>query len=87
MREVVIDGNNLRLEDAIDLSKGMARAVISDKSLNEMSASRLAVEQIIQSDKVVYGINTGFGAMSKVRIDGGDLEDLQTNLMILKIYY
>ena len=81
VREVVIDGNNLRLEDAIDLSRGMARAVISDKSLNEMSVSRLAVEQIIQSDKVVYGINTGFGAMSKVRIDGGDLEDLQTNLI------
>ena len=31
--------------------------------------------------EVVYGINTGFGAMSSVRISGSDLDDLQTNLI------
>ena len=81
MRAVEIDGNNLNLEDAIALSNGMAIAHLSDESMNTMSASRSAIEQIIQSDEVVYGINTGFGAMSSIRIDGNDLEDLQTNLI------
>ena len=81
MREVVIDGNQLNLEDAVALSYGKAKGVISDKSWNSMSDSRSAVEQIIRSDEVVYGINTGFGAMSSIRIDGDDLEDLQTNLI------
>ena len=61
--------------------KGPCRAKISDKSMKAMSASRQAIEKIIQSDEVVYGINTGFGAMSSVRISGSDLDDLQTNLI------
>ena len=81
MRDVAIDGIGLNLEDAVALSLGMARATLSDKAIHSMSASRSAIEQIIQSDKVVYGINTGFGAMSSVRIDGNDLEDLQANLI------
>mgnify|MGYP001164910661 CR=1 FL=1 len=81
VREVVIDGNQLNLEDAVALSYGKAKAVISDKSWNSMSDSRSAVEQIIRSDEVVYGINTGFGAMSSIRIEGDDLEELQTNLI------
>ena len=87
MRDVEIDGHTLSLEDAVALSHEhpthgmMARAVLSDQSMVTMSASRAAIENIIQSDDVVYGINTGFGAMSSVRIDGNDLEDLQTNLI------
>ena len=81
MRDVVIDGNHLNIEDAVALSKGLARATISDKSMKAMSASRQAIEKIIQSDEVVYGINTGFGSMSSVRISGSDLDDLQTNLI------
>ena len=81
MRDVEIDGDSLRLEDAFALSLGMAKAVLSEKSRATMSQSRTAIEHIIESDDVVYGINTGFGAMSSVRIDGHDLEELQTNLI------
>ncbi len=81
MRDVEIDGNSLTLEDAVALSLGMANAVVSEDSMRLMNASRSAIERIIKSDDVVYGINTGFGAMSSVRIDGHDLEDLQTNLI------
>ena len=81
MRDVVIDGNHLNIEDAVALSKGLARATISDKSMKAMSASRQAIEKIIQSDEVVYGINTGFGSKASVRISGSDLDDLQTNLI------
>jgi len=77
----VIDGNTLNLDDAVALSNGTAKAMLSQESIKSMTASRYAVKQIIQSDQVVYGINTGFGAMSSVRINGNDLEDLQTNLI------
>lgn len=88
MRDVEIDGHSLTLEDAVTLTHTqpgqgtvIARAVLSDQSRSAMSASRAAIEDIIQSDDIVYGINTGFGAMSTVRIDGNDLQDLQTNLI------
>ena len=77
----MLDGNSLNLEDAVALSFGLAKAVLSRESMSSMMASRSAIEQIIQSDEMVYGINTGFGAMSTVRIDGDDIEDLQTILI------
>ena len=87
MRDVEIDGNSLTLEDAISMTHTgpihgpYKRAVLSEQSRAAMVISRAAIENIIQSDDVVYGINTGFGAMASVRIDGNDLEDLQTNLV------
>ena len=57
MREVVMDGNHLNIEDAVALSRGLARAVISDESMKAMSASRQAVEKIIHSEEVVYGLS------------------------------
>ena len=46
-----------------------------------MQASRKAVEDILDSGEVVYGINTGFGALSSVRIGDSQLEELQSNLV------
>ena len=46
-----------------------------------MSQSRRVVEEIVNSNQVVYGINTGFGAMSSVKIDETELAKLQTNLI------
>ena len=38
--------------------------------------------KINQSDSLYYGINTGFGYLQNVRIDDGQLEQLQTNLLV-----
>ena len=39
------------------------------------------VEDILDSDEVVYGINTGFGKLAEVRISPDQLEQLQLNLL------
>jgi histidine ammonia-lyase len=44
-------------------------------------ASRKAIEQILERDLVVYGVNTGFGKLSDVRIPHGKLRQLQLNLV------
>ena len=44
--------------------------------------SARAVERIVASGKPAYGINTGFGRLSQTRIAAGDLEQLQTNIVL-----
>src|SRR5690625_7038881 len=39
----------------------------------EVDASRKIVEAALDSGEVHYGINTGFGALAQVRIDGDQL--------------
>src|SRR5213076_2091770 len=44
-------------------------------------ASRKLIEQIVARDAVVYGVNTGFGKLSDVRIPQTELRQLQLNLV------
>ena len=81
MTVVEIDGHSLTIEGAISVANGYNTAVLTKSARKRMEQSRGGVDQIIDSGEVVYGINTGFGAMSSVRIAGDDLEQLQTNLI------
>ena len=71
--DVKIDGHNLTIEEAVSIAAGENSASLSDKARVRMELSRKGVEKIIASDDIVYGINTGFGAMSSVKIDSEDL--------------
>ena len=81
MADIELDGQSLTIEEAISVANGKNTAVLANSARSRMEESRAGVEQIIDSGQVVYGINTGFGAMSSVRIAGDDLEQLQTNLI------
>jgi histidine ammonia-lyase len=47
-----------------------------------VEASRKVVEDILGHDAPVYGINTGFGELARVRIPKDKLADLQRNLIL-----
>jgi histidine ammonia-lyase len=81
VHKISLDGNSLNPEQAMAVSSGNAKASLSDASRDAMEASRRVIEGIIDSDDVVYGINTGFGALSSVRIERSELEELQANLV------
>ncbi len=81
MNVVEIDGNNLSIEESIAISQGNINVKLSDDAKNKIKKSRDAVEKIVSSNDIVYGINTGFGALSSVKINLEDLDKLQTNLI------
>jgi histidine ammonia-lyase len=45
-------------------------------------ASEKVVTDIITTDKMVYGINTGFGSLANTRIEKKDLQTLQSSLVL-----
>ncbi len=47
-----------------------------------VDASRAAIERTLQSDRTVYGVNTGFGKLAHTRIAGDKLRLLQRNLVL-----
>ena len=46
-----------------------------------VDASRHVVERIVAENQTVYGVNTGFGRLSDLRIEPNELRDLQLNLV------
>ena len=47
-----------------------------------VEASAATVERIVARGEPVYGVNTGFGKLSSVRIEAGDLTRLQRNIVL-----
>jgi len=78
---LLIDGASLSIESLISIRDGEVAISLAPEAKQKMIQSRKAIEDILDSDAVVYGINTGFGAMSRVQVDQGDLAKLQANLI------
>src|SRR5690349_4682040 len=77
---IQIDGNTLTLEAMRDVACG-AEVGVADGVRERVALSRRVVDRILTADEPVYGINTGFGKLSDVRIKSEDLQALQLNLV------
>ncbi|GAB4021566.1 MAG: histidine ammonia-lyase [Bdellovibrio sp.] len=83
MINIELDGSNLSLEllETVSNPKINSQLRLSPDAKNKLIKSNKYVDSIVQSGKTVYGINTGFGALSDTRIDKNDLSALQYNLI------
>ena len=76
-----LHGQPLTLEQIVAVASGQEQVTLADDARARAEASRAVVERIVQQDQTVYGINTGFGKLSDVRIEPGRLRELQLNLV------
>jgi len=77
---IEIDGLSLTLESTLKVAEGEAVS-LSASARPRIDAARKVVEEIVSRGETVYGINTGFGALSDVTIPPDDLRQLQLNLV------
>jgi histidine ammonia-lyase len=78
---VILTGHTLALEEVKRVLYLDELVIASPESMEAVERSRKAVEDIVANQKVVYGLNTGFGKFSDVLIHSGDVEELQWNLI------
>ncbi|MDR9374816.1 MAG: histidine ammonia-lyase [Schleiferiaceae bacterium] len=72
----------LSLEALQALFFNRQKLALSDEARRRIQACRQFLEDLTQQDdKPVYGINTGFGSLYSVSIEGQDLSRLQENLV------
>lgn len=76
-----IDGSSLSLKEAGTVIDGSRKVALSEDAIKKMEASRSFVERIVQKGEAVYGITTGFGKFSDVKIPKGEVLQLQENLI------
>ena len=76
-----LTGEPLSLRQIADVAIGGANVSIAAAAHPGIQASRRVIEEILKSDAVVYGINTGFGRLADVQIDRADVRQLQLNLV------
>jgi histidine ammonia-lyase len=76
-----ISGRRLTLEEISLAANSPQKLTLSATARERMAWSRSVVEQVLSEGRTVYGINTGFGKLSDVRIPPSEIETLQLNLV------
>ncbi|PRP82948.1 hypothetical protein PROFUN_06725 [Planoprotostelium fungivorum] len=78
---VTLDGESLTIEGLMSLDNPSVGVRLSPEAKTRILDGRKVVEEILTGEKLVYGINTGFGLFSNVAIPKEDLNLLQVNLI------
>lgn len=82
--KISLDGHSLTINQVYEIAyakQGDIQLSIDPKALEKMKASRAFVFEVVKKGEPVYGINTGFGALSSMHIAEKDLAQLQVNLI------
>ena len=82
MREILLGLEEMTLEHLVAIAREGARVRLSAEAEGLIRASRKLVEQWVQEGRIVYGITTGFGALSDVTISRENSRSLQENVLM-----
>lgn len=78
---VILDGAPLTIKQVAAVARNRQPVRISPEARNSMAGARAALERRMAEGEALYGINTGFGSLSRVRVADKDLNELQANLV------
>ena len=78
---IKIDGKNLTLEDVYKVSISKETVVLDKEASLFVRRTRRIVDEKAIKDTPIYGINTGVGKLSEVKIPKEKVEELQVNIL------
>lgn len=81
MPTIRLGAERLTSETVIAVARQGARVELAPEAVARVQAARELVRAIAEEDRVVYGVTTGFGHLSRVHIGQAQLADLQRNLL------
>jgi histidine ammonia-lyase len=82
MKEIVLGFEGMTLEELAAIAREGCRVRLSEGSEKRILAARNLVEEWVKEGKTIYGITTGFGALSDVIISKEDTRRLQQNILM-----
>jgi histidine ammonia-lyase len=82
MKTVVLDMENMTLDGLVAAAREEAVVVLSAESEERIRAGRALVDQWVAEERRIYGVTTGFGALSDVAISKKDTRRLQENILL-----
>ncbi len=81
MNPVQLNGNDLSLDDLRQVAWVRRPVALAGAAREKVKAARAVVDALVRKNKVAYGINTGVGKLSEVRIEPAQIGQLQVNLI------
>jgi len=82
MKEIFFGMEGMTLEDLASISRKGVKVQLTKGSQKRIKKARELIEQWVQEEKSIYGVTTGFGALSDVAISKKDTRQLQENILM-----
>lgn len=82
LEKVVWGDNRLRWQDVVSVAKSNAILELSDDAWQRITDAREIVDEIVADGQLVYGINTGLGALSDRSLEADQLSKMSRNTVI-----
>ena len=82
MKTIKIGMEGLTLADLIAVARNGGRVELSPGSQTRIREARRMIDRWVAEGRTIYGVTTGFGALSDVAISGKDTRRLQENILM-----
>src|SRR5579863_1966699 len=79
--QVTLDGQALTTPEVIAVARFYAPVALGSEAVARIQAARAVIDTLAAEERKVYGVTTGFGHLSRVRIRLDQLTELQHNLL------
>lgn len=80
-RQIELTGGALSVEQVEAVARGTAHVTLAEDSVRRLNDANQWLRDAMRDGQPHYGINTGFGALGRIKIDNSSLAQLQLNLI------
>ena len=81
-KNITLDSGMLTLDDFIAVSRHGAKVKMADETSQAVRKTGRLIDQWVEESRTIYGVTTGFGALSDVSISREDADRLQINILM-----
>ena len=82
MKKIFLGVDRITIEDLVAIARHEAKVQITEESKSRILDTRKLIDRWVQEEKTIYGVTTGFGALSDVIISKEDTQRLQENILM-----
>lgn len=80
--KITLSDEAFTIDELVSIARFHAPLELSNSVKERITRGRQLVEQFVEEEQIVYGITTGVGDNSKIRIPTSESKDLQRNLIM-----
>ena len=82
MKTILLGFDGMTIEDLVAIARLNAPVGLTKGSETRIRTTRKLIDQWVDEEKAIYGVTTGFGALSSVSIPKNDTRQLQKNILM-----
>lgn len=81
MKKIRIGKDNFKIEDLVSIARSCTKVELTENSVKRIKETRKLIEDWVEKEEIIYGVTTGFGALSNIVISKKDTLSLQENIL------